>query len=139
VFATPLLLALIAIEGADLVFALDSIPAVLAVTKDTFLIYTSNIFALLGVRSLYFLLAGGVQRLRYIRTGLGIILLFVAAKMLLGDSVEIRPAMSLAVIASILIGSIAASRLLPGSVTDEPLTTLSKDAENGVAPTRQAL
>ena len=81
--ATPLLVALVVIETSDLVFALDSIPAVFAVTRDPFLVYTSNVFALLGLRSLYFVLAGAIRELRFLRTGLGIMLLFVAAKMLL--------------------------------------------------------
>ena len=83
--ATPLLVALVVIETTDLIFALDSIPAVFAVTRDPFLVYTSNVFALLGLRSLYFVLAGAIRELRFLRTGLGIMLLFVAAKMLLAD------------------------------------------------------
>ncbi|OLC99470.1 MAG: hypothetical protein AUI88_01590, partial [Gemmatimonadetes bacterium 13_1_40CM_3_70_8] len=79
--ATPLLAALIAIESADLVFAVDSIPAVLGITRDPFLVYTSNIFALLGLRSLYFVLATALGRLRYLRYGLALILAFVAARM----------------------------------------------------------
>lgn len=109
--ATPLLVALVAIEATDLVFAVDSIPAVLAVTRDPFLVYTSNVFALLGLRSLYFLLAALMQRLRFLRMGLAIILLFAAAKMLIAEAVEIPPAVSLAIIACVLAGSIAASRL----------------------------
>jgi TerC family integral membrane protein len=112
--ATPLLVALVVIEGTDLVFAVDSIPAVLAVTRDPFLVYTSNVFALLGLRSLYFLLAGVMRRLRFLRTGLAVMLLFVAAKMLLGETVEIPPWVSLAVIACIFGLSIVASRLFPG-------------------------
>src|SRR5438128_1066418 len=94
--ATPLLVALLVIEASDLLFALDSIPAVFAVTRDPFLVYTSNIFALLGLRSLYFVLSGAIRELRFLRTGLGIMLLFVAAKMLLAETIEIRPSVSLA-------------------------------------------
>lgn len=112
--ATPLLVALVVIETTDLIFALDSIPAVFAVTRDPFLVYTSNIFALLGLRSLYFVLAGAIRDLRFLRTGLGIMLLFVAAKMLLGDRIEIPPVVSLAVIAGIFGVAIVASRLFPG-------------------------
>jgi tellurite resistance protein TerC len=112
--ATPLLVALVMIEGADLVFALDSIPAVFAVTREPYLVYTSNVFALLGLRSLYFLLAGAMRRLRFLRIGLAVMLLFVAAKMLLAEAVEIPPAVSLAVVACIFVVSIVASRLLPG-------------------------
>src|SRR5438552_4453498 len=97
--ATPLLIALLVVETTDLVFALDSIPAVFAVTRDPFLVYTSNVFALLGLRSLYFVLAGAIRKLRFLRIGLGILLLFVAAKMLLADVIEIPPLVSLAVVA----------------------------------------
>jgi tellurite resistance protein TerC len=114
VLATPLLVALLAIEASDLLFALDSIPAVFAVTRDPFLVYTSNIFALLGLRSLYFLLAGIIGRLRFLRAGLALMLLFAAGKMLLSELVEIPPAVSLGVIAAILLVSIASSRLFPG-------------------------
>ena len=112
--ATPLLVALVVIETTDLLFALDSIPAVFAVTRDPFLVYTSNVFALLGLRSLYFLLAGVIERVRYLRVGLAVMLLFAAAKLLLSDVIPIAPGMSLAVIAGILIVAIAASRLFPG-------------------------
>lgn len=83
--ATPLLLALVVVETADVVFAVDSIPAVLAVTTDSFVVYTSNVFALLGMRALYFLLAGAADRVRYLRPGLAVILAAVAVKLLLAD------------------------------------------------------
>ncbi len=83
--ATPLLVALVVVEAADVIFAVDSIPAVLAVTTDPFLVYTSNVFALLGLRALYFLLAGAAGRLRYLRPGLAVILAAVAVKLLLSD------------------------------------------------------
>lgn len=111
--ATPLLVALVAIESTDLVFAFDSIPAVLAVTRDPYLVYTSNVFALLGLRSLYFVLAATTRQLRFLRVGLGIMLLFVAAKMVFAEAVEIPPAVSLVAIACILTVAIAASRLFP--------------------------
>jgi tellurite resistance protein TerC len=111
--ATPLLVALVLIEGADLVFALDSIPAVFAVTRDPYLVYTSNVFALLGLRSLYFVLAGAIRSLRFLRTGLAVMLLLVAAKMLLARWIEIPPAATLVAIAVIFCLSIAASRLFP--------------------------
>jgi tellurite resistance protein TerC len=101
--ATPLLATLIAIESADLVFALDSIPAVLGITRDPFLVYTSNIFALLGLRSLYFLLATALGRLSYLRYGLAVILAFVAARMLLGSVWPIPITLSLGVIATVLL------------------------------------
>ena len=112
--ATPLLVALVVIETSDLIFALDSIPAVFAVTRDPFLVYTSNVFAMLGLRSLYFVLAGAIRDLRFLRTGLGIMLLFVAAKMLLGDLVEIPALVSLAVVVLIFGVAVVASRVFPG-------------------------
>jgi len=111
--ATPLLVALVVIETTDLVFALDSIPAVLAVTRDPYIVYTSNVFALLGLRSLYFVLAGAIRDLRFLRPGLGVMLVFVAAKMVAGDTVHIPPAVSLAVIAVIFGSAIVASWLFP--------------------------
>jgi hypothetical protein len=113
--ATPLLVALVVIETTDLVFALDSIPAVFAVTRDPFLVYSSNVFALLGLRSLYFVLAGAIRELRFLRTGLGVMLLFVAAKMLTGDAIHLPAWVSLAVIALIFGVAIVASRLWPGT------------------------
>jgi tellurite resistance protein TerC len=118
--ATPLLATLIAIESADLVFAVDSIPAVLGITRDPFLIYTSNIFALLGLRSLYFLLAKALGRLRYLRYGLAIILAFVATRMLLSSVRPIPVALSLGVIATVLVITVvwslrASSRAVRGA------------------------
>jgi tellurite resistance protein TerC len=117
--ATPLLVALVVIETTDLIFALDSIPAVLAVTRDPFLVYTSNVFALLGLRSLYFVLAGAIRKLRFLRTGLGILLLFVAAKMLLAGVIEIPPLVSLAAVAGIFGLAIIASQLFPGATHEK--------------------
>jgi tellurite resistance protein TerC len=115
--ATPLLVALIIVETTDVVFALDSVPAVLAVTRDPFLVYTSNVFAMLGLRSLYFVLAGIVERFRYIRVGLAAILTFFGGRLLLSDLVEVPTAVSLAVIAAALTISVAASIKWPGSET----------------------
>jgi tellurite resistance protein TerC len=111
--ATPLLIALVVIETTDVVFALDSVPAVLAVTRDPLLVYSSNVLALLGMRSLYFLLAGAVERFDKLRFGLAAILAFVGAKMLLGSVVEIPTPLSLAVIGGALAVSIALSRRPP--------------------------
>jgi len=97
--ATPLLIALVVVETTDLVFALDSIPAVFSVSRSPFLIYTSNVFAMLGLRSLYFLLAGSIEKFRYLRFGLAGILVFVGAKMILSDVISIPTWASLAVIA----------------------------------------
>jgi tellurite resistance protein TerC len=111
--ATPLLVTLVMIEATDLMFGFDSIPAVLAVTRDPFLVYTSNVFAVLGLRSLYLLLASVMQRIRFLRTGLAVMLLFAAAKMLLSDVITISPAASLAVVVGIFGASILASWLFP--------------------------
>jgi len=108
--ATPLLIALIVIETSDLVFALDSIPAVLAVTQEPFLVYTSNVFAILGLRSLYFLVAGAIQRFHALRYALAAILAFVGAKLLLSDVLEIPNWASLAVVIGAVIVAIAVSR-----------------------------
>ena len=111
--ATPLFLALIGAETADLVFALDSIPAVFAVTDDSFLVFSSNICALLGLRSLYFVVRGALARLRYLKPGLAVILMFVGLKMLLYRWVHIPTGLSLAVIAGILAVAIVVSWLRP--------------------------
>jgi tellurite resistance protein TerC len=100
--ATPLLAALIVVEAADVIFAVDSIPAIFAVTTDTFIVFTSNVFALLGLRALYFLLAGAVGRLRYLRPALSIILAAAAAKLLLSDVYTIPVWVSPAFIVSVL-------------------------------------
>jgi TerC family integral membrane protein len=111
--ATPLLLVLVVIEGTDLVFAVDSIPAIFAVTRDTFIVYTSNIFAILGLRSLYFLLAGAMARMQYLKLGLGAVLSFVGIKMLLSEFYKIPILFSLGVIAGLLGVAILASFLRP--------------------------
>jgi tellurite resistance protein TerC len=108
---TILFLALLAIELTDVVFALDSIPAVLSITRDPFLAYTSNIMAVMGLRSLYVLLAEMLSRLRYLHLGLAVLLAFAAAKMLLADWINIGPLTSLAVIAGILAITITISLL----------------------------
>ena len=119
---TVLLLCVIVIEMTDIVFALDSIPAVLAISQDTLVIYTSNIFAVMGLRSLFFVIHGGMQSIRYLKYGLGIILLFVSVKLLahsfieipvvLSHSfIEIPVVLSLVVIVLVLLITIAASVL----------------------------
>lgn len=108
--ATPLMIVLIVIETTDLVFALDSIPAIFAVTLDPFIVYTSNVFAILGLRALYFLLAGAMGEFRYLKVGLSLVLGFVGVKMLIAAvHITIPIVISLAVIALILIVSIVAS------------------------------
>jgi len=123
--ATPLLVALVAIETADVVFAVDSIPAVLAVTSDPFLVYTSNVFALLGLRSLFFLLAGAAAGLRFLRAGLAVMLVFVAGKMLLGHTIEIPPAASLLIVLTIFAAAVLASKLFPRSTPKTAATRCS--------------
>lgn len=107
--ATPLFLVLILIESTDLIFAVDSIPAIFAVTKNPFIVYTSNVFAILGLRSLYFLLAGVVDKFYYLKLGLSVVLVFVGIKMSIVDLYKIPVGLSLGVIALILTTSIVAS------------------------------
>ena len=109
VLATPLLLALIVIETTDVIFAVDSIPAILAVTTDTFVVYTANVFALLGMRALYFLLAGAIGQVRYLQPGLAVILAGVATKMLTADLYELPVWVSPAFIAAVLAAVAALS------------------------------
>ena len=109
--ATPLLLVLIVIETTDLIFAIDSIPAVLAITLKTFIVYTSNIFAILGLRSLFFALASLMEVFEYLHYGISCVLVFVGVKMLLSHYYPIRTEVSLAVIAGILLLTILASAL----------------------------
>ncbi len=107
--ATPLFVALVLVELSDVIFALDSIPAIFAVTQDPFIVFTSNIFAILGLRSLFFLLSGMVDRFRYLKVGLAGVLVFVGLKMALVDHVVVPALLSLGVVASILGASIGAS------------------------------
>ncbi len=107
--ATPLFLVLLVVESTDLVFAVDSIPAIFAVTKDPFIVYTSNVFAILGLRSLYFMLAGAMSKFHYLKPALAVVLVFVGAKMVLVDIYKIPVAFSLGVIASILTVAVVAS------------------------------
>lgn len=111
--ATPLLAALLLVEGTDVIFAVDSIPAIFAVTEDPFIVFTSNIFAILGLRSLYFLLSGVVGRFHYLKAGLALVLGFVGAKMLLVEVVKLPIALSLGVIIALVGGAIGASLLFP--------------------------
>jgi tellurite resistance protein TerC len=113
--ATPLFIVLIVIETTDLVFALDSLPAVLAITKDGFVALTSNIFAILGLRSLYFALSGVMQAFRFLKIGLAVILIFIGVKMLIESWVELSTAVSLSFIGGVLATSILASILVKDS------------------------
>jgi tellurite resistance protein TerC len=111
--ATPLFLVLLLVEFTDLVFAIDSIPAIFAITSDPFIVYTSNVMAILGLRSMYFLLAGVVHKFVYLKFGLSLVLVFVGAKMMLIDVFKVPTVVSLAVIATLIGGSIALSLLRP--------------------------
>jgi tellurite resistance protein TerC len=107
--ASPLFLALVAVEAMDIIFAIDSVPAVLAITRDTFIVYSSNAFAILGLRALYFALADILPRFRFLHQGLAIILIFVGAKMVLSDWWPIPATVSLGVIAGVLVTTVLAS------------------------------
>ena len=110
--ATPLFLCLLMVEFTDLVFAVDSIPAIFAVTQDPFIVYTSNVFAILGLRSLYFVLAGMMHQFHYLKLGLAVVLTFVGVKMLLTETAwKIPTELSLLVVAGILVVSVVASLL----------------------------
>lgn len=111
--ATPMLIVLIVIETTDLVFALDSIPAIFAITTDPFIVFTSNIFAIMGLRSLYFVLSGFISLFHYIKYGLSLILGFVGVKMLIADLYKIPIGAALGVVAGILLLSVLASLIWP--------------------------
>lgn len=110
---TPLFVVLTVVESTDLVFAIDSVPAVLAISTDLFIVITSNIFAILGLRSLYFVVAGMMSLFRYLKYGLSLILVFVGFKMIASQFLHIPVALALGAVATILLASIAASLLLP--------------------------
>ena len=111
--ATPLLLVLVVVEATDVVFAVDSIPAVFGITQDVFIVYTSNIFAILGLRAMSFLVASVIRKLRYLKAGLSLVLAFVGIKMLIESHVHIPEMLSLAVVVILLLGSALASLLRP--------------------------
>ena len=112
-YATPLAIVLIIIETTDLLFAADSIPAVLAVTREPFIVYTSNVFAILGLRSLYFALAGMIETFHLLHYGLSLILIFIGVKMLASHYVKIPIGIALGVVAGVLLLSIVGSLLFP--------------------------
>jgi len=115
-YATPLFIVLLVVETTDVLFAVDSIPAILAITLDAFIVYTSNVFAILGLRSMYFALAGMMEMFRYLHYGLSIVLIFVGSKMLISRYYEIPTELALATVAGILLLSVAASLLKPKHV-----------------------
>ena len=112
-YATPMLVVLLVVETTDLLFAVDSIPAVLAITRDAFIVYTSNVFAIMGLRSMYFALAGMMEMFRYLHYGLSLVLVFVGGKMLASHYVDIPTEVALGVVAGILGISVLASLLHP--------------------------
>lgn len=109
---TPLAIVLLMVETTDLIFAVDSIPAIFAVTTDPFLVFTSNIFAILGLRSLYFVLVGAIEYFRYLKVGLSCVLVFIGAKMVGENWIDIETTWSLAIVAGLILISIAASVIL---------------------------
>jgi tellurite resistance protein TerC len=115
--ATPLLLVLLVVEWSDLVFAIDSIPAVFAVTRDPFIVYSSNLFAILGLRAVFFVLAGALDRFHYIKPGVALILIFVGAKMISSAWFHPSRSLSLVVIVTVLAGSVLLSLLRPRPAT----------------------
>lgn len=112
-YATPLFVVLLVVETTDLLFAVDSIPAILAITRDAFIVYTSNVFAILGLRSMYFALAGMMEMFRYLHYGLSLVLISVGAKMLLSHYFEIPTPVALAAVAGLLAISVIASMANP--------------------------
>ena len=117
---TPLIVVLIVVEVTDLMFAVDSIPAIFAITTDSFIVYTSNVFAILGLRALYFALSGVLEMFHYLKYGLGLVLSFVGTKMLISEFYIISIPVALGTVAAILILSVIASIMIPAkSVTSE--------------------
>jgi len=112
-YATPLALVLVVVETTDLLFAVDSIPAVLAVTREPFIVYTSNVFAIMGLRSLYFALAGMIEAFRFLHYGLSLILIFIGVKMLVSHYLEIPIGVALGAVVGVLLISIVASLMFP--------------------------
>jgi tellurite resistance protein TerC len=134
--ATPLLVALVVIETTDIVFALDSIPAVLAVTRHPLIVYSSNVMAMLGLRSLYFVLSDAVYRLRYLRSGLAALLVFTALKMVTSEWVQVSAGASVAIIAVVLLATIAGSVWQNGTAKQE-LTNLAESGKKRSTPSRR--
>jgi tellurite resistance protein TerC len=132
--ATPLFVVLLLVEVSDLIFAVDSIPAIFAVTTDPFIVYTSNVFAILGLRSLYFALAGVMGKFHYLKIGLGVVLAFVGVKMLLAHTAwKLDTLVSLAVVAGILAISVVASLLRPARSLEFSGPQAARPLANGTA------
>ena len=135
--ATPLFLVLLMVEFTDLIFAIDSIPAIFAVTRDPFIVYTSNIFAILGLRSLYFLLAGVVGKFHLLKYGLSVILVFVGIKMVIVEWYHVPILVSLGVIVGVLATSIIASLIIPAPPPPPPGTEGTTGSIFGTLPDGQ--
>jgi len=117
-YATPLAVVLVMVETTDLLFATDSIPAVLAVTREPFIVYTSNVFAILGLRSLYFALAGMIEMFHFLHYGLSVILIFIGLKMLASNYVETSIGIALGMVAGVLVVSVVLSVLFPKATSN---------------------
>lgn len=117
-FATPLFVVLLVVEITDITLAVDSIPAIFGITRDAFIVYTSNVFAIMGLRAMYFLLAGVLGRLRFLTAGLAFVLAFIGAKMIVEPWIHISVEISLAVVAGMLLVALAASLLIPAKPTE---------------------
>ena len=132
--ATPLFLVVLVVESTDIVFAVDSIPAIFAITQDPFIVFTSNMFAVMGLRSIFFLLAGILHTFRYLKLGLALVLGFIGVKMLIEPWVHVSIEISLGVVALTLAGAVVASRLADrfgGPVQVPPLITKRVRARSG--------
>ncbi|UOQ81158.1 TerC family protein [Hymenobacter sp. 5414T-23] len=128
-FATPLFVVLVMVETTDVVFAADSIPAILAVSRDTFIVYTSNVFALLGLRALYFALEGLMRLFHYLHYGLSLILIFIGGKLLFQEIYHIPMSISLGIVGLILTMSVILSLLMPKKETKPASTTAARQQE----------
>ncbi len=126
-FVTPLFLVLIIVEITDATFAIDSIPAIFGITRDAFIVYTSNVFAILGLRALYFLLADLLEYFRYLGTGLAVVLMFIGGKMLADPWMHISVSISLAVVGGVLLLALLVSFLVPAKNKGSPIADLSSD------------
>lgn len=129
-FATPLFMALVLVEVTDVLFAVDSIPAIFAVTTDPFIVFTANIFAILGLRSLFFLLAGLVEKFRYLKVGLAAVLVFVGAKMTATEVFRVPPVASLVVVALLIGAAVVASLLAARREEESPSRRIAPTTAN---------
>lgn len=132
-YATPLFLVLLVIEATDVVFALDSVPAIFAITRDPFIVFTSNVFAILGLRSLYFLLAGVMKMFHYLSKGLSLILCFIGLKMIFSEIIEVPIQISLGVIVVVLAASVILSLAFPLQNKAEEAVPVASSSSSGAS------